>query len=203
MKKHSQELPTRLAICSNPNFMNEAKVAFYNKVIPIEQRDLDKAIELAIDFCLVDKKNATEIGNYLGTLDNISSLYSPLGMDICGKVLQEACITLLNEIPIDVDLIRSHDIGVQSNGFASDFILSDVGKDALEEKIMDRIEEDGDIALSETTKRVLERMHIDINELRRRVREKLEDEKEQREEDEITEMAVAKKHRQRLNKLFE
>ena len=101
------------------------------------------------------------------------------------------------------DEIEAENIRIANLGPFAEFELTGSSKDELEQRIMDRLEEDGDIAISDTAQKLFEKMRIDVNELRRRVREKLKDKKEEeKEEEEITEMAAAKKHRQRLKKIF-
>lgn len=77
-------------------------------------------------------------------------------------------------------------------------MIANEAKSIIEEKLIERIKEDKDITLSDIHKKILQNLNIDFNELVRRVKEKADEKKEQLEEQEALEMAVAKKEIRRL-----
>ena len=198
MKKQDfKELPIRLAICSDEKYMNAQLEAFVKETV--DKGDFNKAIELTIELGLSKQKCA---GEFVG---NVYKHY--LGLQITPKVLREAFYQVVentfteSEKEAIYNEFEDENIRIEWFGPFSEFTLTGSCKDELEQRIMDRLEEDGDIAISATAQKLFEKMHIDVNELRRRVREKLKDkEEEEKEEEEITEIAATKKHRQRLKK---
>lgn len=170
--------------------------------------DLNKAIELANALGLSKQEDA---GKFVWEAykDNFGSQIYPIALQITPKILREAFFQVIENTFMEsekqaiYDEVEAENIRIPNFGPFTEFELNGNGKDELEQRIMDRLEEDGDIAISDTAQKLFEKMRIDVNELRRRVREKLKDKKEEeKEEEEITEMAAAKKHRQRLKKIF-
>lgn len=188
------------------NTQRDAFFKFFKESFDIS--DLNKAIELANALGLSKQEDA---GKFVGRVyrDTFGSQIYPIALQITPKILQEAFFQVIentfkeSEKEAIYDELAAENIRISDFGPFAEFELNGSGKDELEQRIMDRLEEDGDIAISDTAQKLFEKMRIDVNELRRRVREKLKDKKEEeKEEEEITEMAAVKKHRQRLKKIF-
>lgn len=190
-------------------YMNTQRDAFFKSLKEnFDIDDLNKAIELANALGLSKQEDA---GKFVWRVyrDTFGSQIYPIALQITPKILQEAFYQVIENTFVEsekeaiFDELAAENIRISNLGSFSEFELNGSGKDELEQRIMDRLEEDGDIAISDTAQKLFEKMRIDVNELRRRVREKLKDKKEEeKEEEEITEMAAIKKHRQRLKKIF-
>lgn len=190
-------------------YMNAQRDAFFKCLKEnYDIDDLNKAIELANALGLSKQEDA---GKFVWEVyrNNFGSQIFPIALQITPKVLREAFFQVIENTFMEsekeaiYDEVENENIRITNFGPFAEFELNSIGKDELEQRIMDRLEEDGDIAISDTAQKLFEKMRIDVNELRRRVREKLKDKKEEeKEEEEITEMAAAKKHRQRLKKIF-
>lgn len=190
-------------------YMNTQRDAFFKSLKEnFDTDDLNKAIELANALGLSKQEDAGKFV-WQAYKNNFGSQIYPIALQITPKVLREAFFQVIENTFIEsekeaiYDEVENENIRITNFGPFAEFELNSIGKDELEQRIMDRLEEDGDIAISDTAQKLFEKMRIDVNELRRRVREKLKDKKEEeKEEEEITEMAAAKKHRQRLKKIF-
>lgn len=190
-------------------YMNTQRDAFFKCLKEsYDIDDLNKAIELANALGLSKQEDA---GKFVWEAykTNFGSQFYPIALQITPKILREAFFKVIENTFMEsekeaiYDEVEAENIRIPNFGPFTEFELNSIGKDELEQRIMDRLEEDGDIAISDTAQKLFEKMRIDVNELRRRVREKLKDKKEEeKEEEEITEMAAAKKHRQRLKKIF-
>lgn len=166
-----------------------------------------KVEELAVIFHLTNSDNAS---SYLENLFKINYkamseiIFSDFRIDLFSMVFSEARSNLAEDLSVnrndEVGYAILYDLGIRVNvnTYDYEFFVDDMAKSKIEERIMEIIKQDGDIALSETSKILLEKINIDLNELMRKVKEERSDEKEQQTQQEEEQAVAIKKQRQRM-----
>lgn len=196
------------------DIFNASQLAiFYSIISPVKRDEALKAVQLVLEYELAQTHQA---GDFLANLYLYN--YRERGCDflcddVCGMVLDEVHNKFNAELKEyfeddevskeQIDHLINEELGVMLSGVESDFLIkndfilyNDSTKGEIEDKIIDIIQKDGDIALSNSSKKLLQKIGIDLDECRQKAKE--DEKKEQEEEQEVEQMAAYRKHRQRL-----